>query len=204
MCVALTRARNGLFVFGNASLLAAMSKLWRGALGDLEKRNALGGALALRPGFVYGSMDEALRLWKAPSVVGAPLEAIFSAGPVRGRHVPWSRPDDPAGHGVAGPAARAHGQRLRASSQAIMVGSGTALGLAKADRKSWELGEVTAHSFDGQAVPVAPAPLLKLHTFTAPRQPQPRRTAAAPAQAARPTAPLLARRPGQNLGPAYQ
>ena len=43
-----------------------------------------GAGLALRPGFVYGSMDEALRLWKAPSVVGAPLEAIFSAGPVRG------------------------------------------------------------------------------------------------------------------------
>ena len=31
-------------------------------------------------------------------------------------------------------------------------GSGTALGLAKAHRKSWELGEVTAHSFEGQQV----------------------------------------------------
>ena len=31
-------------------------------------------------------------------------------------------------------------------------GSGTALGLAKAHRKSWELGEVTAHSFVGQEV----------------------------------------------------
>ena len=31
-------------------------------------------------------------------------------------------------------------------------GSGTALGLAKAHRKSWELGEVTAHSFEGQEV----------------------------------------------------
>ena len=40
--------------------------------------------LALRPGFVYGSMEEAGRLWKAPALVGAPLEAIFSAGMVRG------------------------------------------------------------------------------------------------------------------------
>ena len=40
--------------------------------------------LALRPGFVYGSMEEAGRLWKAPALVGAPLEAVFSAGMVRG------------------------------------------------------------------------------------------------------------------------
>jgi hypothetical protein len=29
-------------------------------------------------------MEEAGRLWKAPALVGAPLEAIFSAGMVRG------------------------------------------------------------------------------------------------------------------------
>ena len=40
--------------------------------------------LALRPGFVYGSMEEAARLWKAPGLVGAPLEAILSVGAVRG------------------------------------------------------------------------------------------------------------------------
>ena len=40
--------------------------------------------LALRPGFVYGSMEEAGRLWKAPALVGAPLEALFSSGVVRG------------------------------------------------------------------------------------------------------------------------
>ena len=39
-----------------------------------------------------------------------------------------------------------------AEGKVFTFGSGTALGLAKADRKSWELGEVTAHSFDGQAV----------------------------------------------------
>lgn len=31
-------------------------------------------------------------------------------------------------------------------------GSGTALGLPKAHRKQWELGEVTAHSLQGQRV----------------------------------------------------
>lgn len=40
--------------------------------------------LALRPGFVYGSMEEAARLWKAPALVGAPLEAILSVNMARG------------------------------------------------------------------------------------------------------------------------
>ena len=36
-----------------------------------------------------------------------------------------------------------------AEGRVFTFGSGTALGLAKAHRKSWELGEVTAHSFEG-------------------------------------------------------
>ena len=39
-----------------------------------------------------------------------------------------------------------------AEGRVFTFGSGTALGLAKAHRKSWELGEVTAHAFEGQQV----------------------------------------------------
>ena len=46
-CVSLTRARSGLFIFGNAPLLASKSALWRSITDDLRKDGALGAALPL-------------------------------------------------------------------------------------------------------------------------------------------------------------
>ena len=53
-CVSLTRARSGLFVFGNASLLGAKSDLWRSILADLRASGDVGPALPLKPGFRDG------------------------------------------------------------------------------------------------------------------------------------------------------
>jgi len=74
VCVALTRARNGLFIFGNAGLLSARSKLWKDALDDLRGRGGLGGGLPLVPRFREG--DAAVRYASSARGVEAVLEDV--------------------------------------------------------------------------------------------------------------------------------
>ena len=77
--VALTRARNGLFIFGNAGLLSARSKLWKDALEDLRGRGGLGGGLPLVPRFRDG--DEAVRYVSSARDVEAVLEDVGEVVP---------------------------------------------------------------------------------------------------------------------------
>ena len=79
MCVALTRARNGLFIFGNAGLLSARSKLWKNALEDLRGRGGLGGGLPLVPRFRDG--DDAVRYVSSARDVEAVLEDVGEVVP---------------------------------------------------------------------------------------------------------------------------
>ncbi|RZC41405.1 NFX1-type zinc finger-containing protein 1, partial [Asbolus verrucosus] len=48
VCVALSRARNGLYIMGNMAQLCRENKLWREIKSNLEERNALGSDLLLR------------------------------------------------------------------------------------------------------------------------------------------------------------
>lgn len=47
ICVALSRARDGLYIFGNAELLSSKSKLWHAILEDLRQFKAVGRCLTL-------------------------------------------------------------------------------------------------------------------------------------------------------------
>lgn len=47
VCVALSRARKGLYIFGNAELLSSKSKLWQGILEDLKRFKSVGRCLTL-------------------------------------------------------------------------------------------------------------------------------------------------------------
>lgn len=44
MIVALSRAREGMYIMGNATNLSARSKMWREIIEELEKRDCLGAA----------------------------------------------------------------------------------------------------------------------------------------------------------------
>mmetsp|Transcript_11736 Transcript_11736/g.35298 ORF Transcript_11736/g.35298 Transcript_11736/m.35298 type:complete len:246 (+) Transcript_11736:503-1240(+) len=84
VCVALTRARNGLFVFGNAGLLSAKSKLWRSALADLKASDALGAALPITPRFRDG--DAGVRGVASADEIESVLENV-------GELPPFERPE---------------------------------------------------------------------------------------------------------------
>jgi len=47
ICVALSRARLGFYVFGNFDMVARISEFWRGILLEVEKKEMLGRDLAL-------------------------------------------------------------------------------------------------------------------------------------------------------------
>ena len=71
ICVALSRARNGMFVIGNMDMLRQKSVLWNKICGDAEARRLLGPSLVLQPCKTHD--DSQLEVTNADDFLNAPL-----------------------------------------------------------------------------------------------------------------------------------